>query len=151
VLQETVASSGPATFVFQTLGYIVTQGGEMRACVTEGGEVYLVTQGDTFANQYRAITVDPTLVIAERVPAGPNAGNWLYARAESSGQSASKRRDAYLHFPLAELARVQALHKGLGTSNSGFASLDMNLLDMSLTGFDLQSQFFMADNPNVRF
>jgi hypothetical protein len=151
VLQGSVASSDAATFVFQTLGYIETQDGEMRACVAEGGEVYLVTQGETFANQYRAISVDPTLVIAVRAPTGQPEGNWLSAWAEPDHQAASKRREGNLHFPLAELANMQALQKGLAFGNSGSTGLDMNQLGLSLKGFDLQSQFFMVDDPNLRF
>ena len=66
-LKKTATSPVAATFVFQTLGYVETQDGEMRAVVADGSEVYLVKQGETFADKYRATSVDPTLVLAVKV------------------------------------------------------------------------------------
>jgi hypothetical protein len=150
-IKETPASPDSATFVFQALGYIVTQDGDTRAIVAEGAEVYLVTQGDTFADQYRAISVDATLVLAVRVPARQNDGNVLSAQAESGGKSASKRLYGNLHFPLSELAKVQTLQGPSTSASQGSADLGVNLINSSLTGFELQSQFFMAESFNLRF
>jgi hypothetical protein len=148
-LKKTVTSPDPPTFVFQTLGYVETQEGEMRAIVAEGSQVYLVKQGETFADQYRATSVDPTLVLAVRASPGQDVGNFLSAQAESGGKPASKR--LYLHFPLSGLAKVQALHEMGASGSPGSADLGVNLLNSSLTGFDLQSHFLMADNPHVGF
>jgi hypothetical protein len=150
-LKKTVTSPDPGTFVFQTLGYVETQEGEMRAIVAEGSQVYLVKQGDTFADQYRVTRVDPTLVLAVRVSPGQDVGNSLSAQAESGGKPASKRLSGYLHFPLSGLADVQAFHEMGASGSPSSAYLGVNLLNSSLTGFELQSDFFMADNPNVGF
>ena len=146
-LKKAATSPDPATFVFQTLGYVETQEGEIRAIVAEGSQVYLVEQGETFANQYRATSVDPTLVLAVKVSPGQDAGIFLSAQAESGGKPASKRRDGNLHFPLSELANAQALQQMGAWGSPGPTDLGVNMLDSSLTGFDLQSHFFMADNP----
>jgi hypothetical protein len=146
-----LSSSDPGIFVFQTLGYVETQDGEGRAIVAEGAEVYLVAEGDMIADTYQAISVDPDLVLAVGVPRGQNQGHWLSAQTESGGLSASKGRGGNLHFPLAELARAQALNQALALGVTGSPGLGMNLLDSSLTGFDLQSQYLMADHPNLRF
>ena len=42
----------------------------MQAIVADGSQVYLVKQGETFADQYRATSVDPILVLAVRVSPG---------------------------------------------------------------------------------
>jgi len=148
ILKKTGTSPDPGTFVFQTLGSVETQDGEMRAIVADGSQVYLVKQGETFADQYRATSVDSTLVLAVRVSPGQDVGN---AQAEYGGRPASKRLYVSLHFPLSGLANVQALHEMVASGSPGSTDLGVNLLNSSLTGFELQSHFFMADSPNVRF
>jgi hypothetical protein len=146
---EIPASPDSATFVFQTLGYIVTQDGDTRAIVAEGAEVYLVAQGDTFAHQYRAVSVDPTLVLAVRVSPGQDEENVLSAQAESGGKPASNRLYGNSHFPLSELAKVQALQGANASGSPDSTDLGVNQINSSLTG--LESQFFMAENFNLRF
>jgi hypothetical protein len=141
----------PATFAFQTLGYVETQDGEMRAIVAEGSEIYLVKQGETFADQYRATSVDSTLVLAVRVSPGQDVENFLFAQTESGGKPASKDLYGHWHFPLSELAYVQALHLAGEPGGPVLTDPGMNLLNSSLPGFDLQSHFLMADNPSGGF
>ena len=93
------AQDTPATFVFQTLGYVETQDGEFQAIVADGADVYLVKQGETFADQYRATSVDPVLVLAVKVLPGQHAGNFLSAQTDSGSTAASKNLGA-LQFPL---------------------------------------------------
>ena len=68
--KQTTATADNNTVVFQTLGYVETQDGDLQAVVAEGNEVYLVKQGDTFADEYRATSVDPLLVLAVKVSPG---------------------------------------------------------------------------------
>jgi hypothetical protein len=141
----------PATFAFQTLGYVETQDGEMRAIVADGSEIYLVKQGETFAEQYRATSVDSTLVLAVKVSPGQDVENLLFAQTESSGKPASKDLYGSLHFPLSELAHLQGLHS-MGTSGGPvFMDPGMIPLNSSLPGFGLKSHLFTADNPSGGF
>src|SRR5271157_1163725 len=142
---------GHATFVFQTLGYVETLDGEMRAIVADGSQLYLVKQGETFADQYRATSVDPTMVLAARVSPGQEVGNSLSAQTESGGKPASKKLHGYLHYPSLGWASARALHEVDASGSPVLTNLGVNLLNSSLTGFDLQSHFFAADSPNVTF
>jgi hypothetical protein len=151
VLKQTTASPDSATFVFQTLGYVETQDGEIQAIVADGPEVYLVKQGETFADQYRATSVDPILVLAVKVPPGHDVRNFLSAQTESSGKPASKRLYGYLHFPSSGVANIQALHEVGASGSPVLTDLGVNLLGSSLTGLDPQAHFFTADNPNGGF
>jgi hypothetical protein len=134
---------GHATFIFQTLAYVETQDGEMQAIVADGSQIYLVKQGENFAGQYRATSVDPSVVLATRVPPGQEVGNPLSAQTESGGELASKK--------LLGRANGRVLHEVDASGGPVLINLGMNLLDSSLTGFDLQSHFFTADNPNDSF
>jgi len=150
-LKKAATSPDTATFVFQTLGYVQTQDGEMQAIVEDGSQVYLVKQGETFADQYRATSVDPVLVLAVRVSPGEDAGNLFSAQTESGGKSASKRLYGYLHFPFSGLANAQALHQMGASGSPVLTDLGMNLLNSSLTGFDLPAHFFSTDSSIVGF
>jgi Tfp pilus assembly protein PilP len=149
--KKTTTSPDPVTFVFQTLGYVETQDGEMRAIVADGSQVYLVKEGEIFADQYRATSVDPALVLAVRATPGQEVENFLSAQTESGGEPASNRLYGYLHFPLSGLANVQALDEMGASGSPGSTGLGVSLLNSSLTGFDLQSHFFMADDPSLGF
>ncbi|MGD0220920.1 MAG: hypothetical protein ABSF71_01175 [Terriglobia bacterium] len=128
------ASDSHATFIFQSLGYVETQDGDFQAVVADGSEVYLVRQGETFAGQYRATSVDPVLVLAVKAPAEQKTGNFLSAETESSDKLASKNLS--LHFPLFAWASMQTSHE-VGASDSLFGTdLGVNLLNSSLNGFD---------------
>jgi hypothetical protein len=163
ILREDATSPDPATFIFQTLGYAQTQDGDIQAIVAEGSDVYLVKQGETFADQYRATSVDPILVLAVKVlpgqdveasPSSRTESAGLAAsgiRAESGGKLASKKLYGYLPFPPLGLASGQAFHE-LGASGSYESSgLAVNLLNSSLTGLDFQAHSFQASNPIVGY
>ena len=129
--QQAGLSPEPSTFIFQTLGYAETQDGDLQAVVADGSEVYLVRQGETFAGQYRATSVDPVLVLAVKAPPEKHAGIPLSAQTESGDKPASKN----LYLPLFAWASIQNSHE-FGASGSLFLTdLGMNLLNSSLTGF----------------
>lgn len=149
--KETATSPDPATFVFQTLGYVETLDGGIQAIVAEGSQVYLVKQGEMFADQYLATSVDPILVLAVKVSAGQDLGNFLSAQTEYGGKPASKELYGCLRFPLPGFANGQTVYEVGASGSPVLTDLGVNLLNSSLTGFDLQANFFTADNPNVGF
>jgi len=175
VIDDSQATHGsgqadPATFIFQTLGYVQTQSGELRAIVSDGPETYLVKQGDTFADQYRATSVDPILVLAVKVSPGRDPGDFLFTRTESGDESASKNLRRYLRFPHSdgpgvraggshsekslaalEIANGHTFHSVDISASPAFADLGADLFSSASAGFDLKSLFFMADNPKVGF
>jgi len=159
-----------ATFIFQTLGYVQAQGGEVQAIVADGPETYLVKQGDTFADQYQATSVDPILVLAVKVSNGRHRGDILSARTDSGTNPASNNLQR--HFPLShpdgpsagpegspsqnglatlEIASGHAFHNVDLSGDLVFGDWGTDLLSSASTGFDLKSLFFMADNPKVGF
>ncbi len=148
---ENPVSPDVPTFVFETLGYVQTQDGEMRAIVADESELYLVKQGETFAGQYRAISVDPTLVLAARDPTGKSAGTLLTFQAESQAAAASKGIGGLSQFPFYELANLQALHANRALGNPSITDLGPGFLHYSLTGVGFDSQFLMAGNPHAGF
>jgi Tfp pilus assembly protein PilP len=125
-----------ATFIFQTLGYVQTQDGETQAVVADGSQVFLVKQGDIFADQYRATSVDPILVLAVRVSPGTPAGDSLFADTDSGGKPASKNLSGYLHLPLSGMADTQIFYEVDASGNPVLASLGLNLFHPPLTGLD---------------
>jgi hypothetical protein len=132
----------PDTFIFQTLGYVEGQDGDLRAIVADGSEVYLVRQGDTFAGQYQVTSVDQLLVLAVKVLASPGAEDLpVSAQAEPSESSASKKLSESATLPLLARAKVQDAHQVVGTGSASATDVGMNLLNSSLAGFDSQSQF----------
>jgi hypothetical protein len=138
-------AGSPATFIFQTLGYVEMQG-EMQAIVADGSEVYLVKQGEMFAEKYRATSVDSVLVLAVKASPEEQQANALLAQTESGAKSASNQLYGYLHFPNGT-GMASATHPG---QDSYVTSFGVNLFNSS-TEFDLQSQFLLADNPRVGY
>ncbi len=120
------------TFIFQVLGYVETVNDGCRAIVADGSEVYLVKPGDTFAGQYRATSVESSVVLAVQVPPVPRSTNVLSAQTEPSGNSASNNLYGYLHYSLAGLASAQVPHAVDATSSPLRAGFGANLLN-SLT------------------
>jgi hypothetical protein len=139
---NTLSQGVQATFVFQTLGYVEMIDGEMQAVVADGPELYLVKQGKKFAGQYFATSVDPTLVLAVKVSPNHEPGDALSAQTESGSKPASNMLLGYLQHPSLEWPNAQAFHE-IGASGSPAVLTDwgVNLLNSSLTGFDLQSHF----------
>ena len=159
-----------ATFIFQTLGYVQTQDGELQAIVADGPRTSLVKQGETFADHYRATSVDPLLVLAVKLPSGQDGGDFLSAQTESGDKSASKSSYGYLQSPYSDGACIrprdsdgndictisgtvsgQTFHRVDALGSPVFADLGVDLFDSAPTGLALQSHFFMADNPKVGF
>jgi hypothetical protein len=154
-----VPSTGPAaphdppTFVFQALGYIETADGERRAIVADGPQTYLVKEGETFANQYRATSVDATVVIAIRTPVGQDVGKAadletevcatvsLCGQTEPSARAASNPPDGYIHIPSLGVIDAQFLGAAGTPGGQGLAALGLNLFDSLWRGFSVQSQF----------
>ena len=143
---KAATSPEPATFIFQTLGYVETQDGEMQAIVADGSEVYLVKQGETFADRYRATSVDPILVLAVKVSPNQPPRDIQSAQTESGGKSASNNIYGYLHYPSPGWAGAQDLHQVDASGSPVFTDLGVNLFNSASTGFDLESHFFMADD-----
>ena len=146
-LKEDATAPDPATVIFPTLGYVQTPDGEIQAIVEDGSEVYLVKQGETFADQYRATRVDPELVLAVKAPPAPQAGRGISAQTDSGGKLASKKVRGDLHHPLLGWADSQALHEVDISGGPISADLGVNLLNSSLTRLDMQGQFFLVNNP----
>ena len=166
-----IEADGPATFIFQTLGYVQAQDGEVQAIVADGPETYLVKQGDTFADQYQATSVDPILVLAVKVPNGQDRGDIPF-RPDRIRQPILHPRicNGIFHYPHPDGPSIgpEGSHSKNGLATLGiasghtfhnvdlsggpvFADLGVDLLSSASTGFDLQSHFFMADNPKVGF
>jgi hypothetical protein len=137
--------------VFQALGYVETAQGEVQAIVVDGAQVYLVRQGDTFADQYRAVSVDPAMVLAVRVPLGEGEGNSLSSRT-GPVTLASNKVFGGLRLPPSGVADLGLLQDKGTLGGSGLTDVGVNLFGSSgFAGFDLQSHRMMADNPNVSF
>ncbi|MDR3675429.1 MAG: hypothetical protein P4N24_08060 [Acidobacteriota bacterium] len=139
------------TLIFQTLGYVEMQDGTQQAVVADGSSLYLVKQGEIFADQYRATSVDPGIVLAVRVSPRDLLGNSLTARAKPSGRIASKNLYGYLHSSLSGLASPQFSFEVDASGSPDLVDLGAGLLNSSLTGFDLQAHFLSADNSNFKF
>ncbi len=150
-VKQPEASPDSATFIFQTLGYVETEGGEMQAIVADGSQVYLVKQGETFADRYRATSVDPILVLAVRVSPEQKVTDFLSAQTESGGKPASKEMSGYSHLPVTGMANAQTFHQVDASGSPVLTDVGANLFSSMSIGFDLQSYFFMADNPKFGF
>jgi hypothetical protein len=144
-------SAEPATFVFQALGYVENAKGGVQAIVVDGAQVYLVRQGDTFADQYRAVSVDPAMVLAVRAPPGEGGNNSLSNRT-GPGTLASNKVFGVLRLPPSGVADLGLLQDKGALGGSGLTDVGVSLFGSSgFAGFDLQSHLMMADNPNVSF
>jgi Tfp pilus assembly protein PilP len=138
-------SPGTGIVIFQTLGSVETANGEDEAIVAKGSQVYLVKQGERFADQYWAVSVGPSLVLASR--AAPGSEDFLYSQTDSSKKPASKIKREFLQQSGA--ANPQVLQGMDAPGGSGLAELGVTLFDTSgFTGYDLQLHMAMADSPN---
>jgi len=132
------AHSG-TTFVFQTLGTVQDNDGELQAIVADGSQRYLVKQGDTFAGGYQVTSVDSLLVLAVR--AVPEASESPPSfQTESGGPSASKHKNGNPAYPLAGLANAQAGGEIGAAGGSSWADLGLDLLTSGVPGLDLGTQ-----------
>jgi hypothetical protein len=133
--EGTAKSLEPATLIFHTLGYVETEDEGFKAVVADGAEVYLVGQGETFAGQYRATSVEPSIVLAVKAPPGQDSRNSLSAQTESGGKSASKTLYGYLHFSLANLANAPSAHEVDAASSPFLMDQGLNLFNPSVNRF----------------
>ena len=145
-------TSSPATFIFQTLGYIETQDGGVQAIVADGSETYLVKQGEVFAGQYQATSVDPLLVLAVKVLPAKPVPDFLSAETDFGGQPASKTLYGSLQQALSSggmgllfTASLQQDGHAAGTN------LGVNLFTTLSTGLDMHSHSYTTDNPKVGY
>jgi hypothetical protein len=144
-----LTDTGP--FVFQALGSIQESNGEMEAIIADGSQVYIVKQGDVFADRYQAVSVDPSLVLAVRTEVS-GAKDRLVRHTDPATLSASNKMHGVLDFSPAGVPRVPSLD-GIGVpAISGLTEIGVNLFNMSpFTGLDLQSHLVPADNSYELF
>jgi hypothetical protein len=141
----------PATLIFQTLGYVESQDGEVQAIVADGAETYLVKQGEIFADQYEATSVDPLLVLAVRVSPVKHVPDFLSAQTDFGGKPASKRLDGSMHETLSggtDLLSAASLRQG---GHATGTDLGVNLFNTLSTGLDMHSHLYTTDNPKLGY
>jgi hypothetical protein len=140
------AQAGP--FVFQALGYVTTTKGTLEAIVADGARVYLVRQGELFADHYRAVSVDPAVVLAVRAPPGQDGTNSLSCSTDP-GAPASKKVEWVLCLLPSQTADPIPLRDTGVFGAARLTGIDSNPHgSLAFTGFDLQSPLGMADNRN---
>jgi Tfp pilus assembly protein PilP len=138
------AQAGP--FVFQALGYVKTAKGALEAIVADGARVYLVRQGEFFADHYRAVSVDPAMVLAVRAPPGHD-GEESLSRSTDAGTPASKKVYGVLCLLPSESANPNLLRDTGVSGATRLTRVGSNLLgSLAFAGFDLQSHLGLADN-----
>jgi hypothetical protein len=127
------ARDGP--LVFQALGSVEDANGEVEAVIADGSQVYIVKQGDVFADKYQAVSVDRGLVLAVRAQQSGMHSN----RSESSPLAALNKMHRGLGF---SAERVAGLRANGVPGISGLSDIGVNLFDRSaFTGLDLESRF----------
>jgi hypothetical protein len=141
----------PATFIFQTLGYVETQDGQRQAVVADGPQVYLVKEGDMFAGHYQVTSVDQLLVLAVRVSPIESGNEFRSGQTKPGGKSASNSLYGYLHFPSSVSASARNFHEVDASGSPTLMNLGVDLFSPSLAGFDGRPQFVTADNPKLGF
>ncbi len=86
-----------ATYIFQTLGFVQSQSGEVKAIVAEGSDTYLVKRGQVFADQYRATSVDPFIVLAVKVSPPKQLPGFVLPETDFALKVASNHLQKQLH------------------------------------------------------
>ena len=109
--EKAPVSTETGPLVFQALGSIERSDGEMEAIIADGSHVYIVKQGDVFADRYRAVSVDSDLVLAVRAPANPPE-EFFARRTNSANLVASNQTHDVLEFSPASVARVKGPPEG---------------------------------------
>ena len=150
---ETRSSAAPpATFIFQTLGYVEFQDGDVRAIVADGSETYLVKQGEVFANQYQATSVDPILVLAVKVLPVKPLPDFLSMETDFGGQPASKRLYGSLKEARSSGSIDLLFMASLGQDvHASSTDLGVNLFTTLSTGLDMHSHLYTTDNPKLGY
>ena len=145
-------ATSPATFIFQTLGYVESQDGGVQAIVADGSETYLVKQGEVFADQYQATSVDPLLVLAVKVLPAQPVPDFLSVETDFGGQPASKRLHGSLQQALS--SGCMGLLFTASLRQDGHApdtDLRVNLFTTLSTGLDMHSHLYTTDNPKLGY
>ena len=126
--------AGDGPLIFQALGSVEDADGEVEAIIADGSQVYIVKQGEVFADKYQAVNVDRGLVLAVRAQQSDMHSN----RSESSALAALNKVHGGLGFSAARVAGLRAI--GV-PGNSGLRDIGVNLFDRSaFTGLDLESR-----------
>jgi hypothetical protein len=145
-------ASSPATFIFQTLGYVQSQDGGVQAIVADGSETYLVKQGEVFAGQYQATSVDPLLVLAVKVLPAKPVPDFLSAETDFGGQPASKTLYGSLQQALSSGGMVLLFTASLQQDgHAAGTNLGVNLFTTLSTGLDMHSHSYTTDNPKLGY
>jgi hypothetical protein len=137
-----------ATFIFQTLGYVELQNGEVQAIVADGDGTYLVKPGEVFAGQYQATSVDSTLVVAVRVPPSKPVPDFLAPQTDSGDKAASNILSGFLQSPFVGGTSILPWS---GSSQDGLAEIGRALgtspFSAVPSGLRVHSNFHTTDNP----
>lgn len=141
-IAQTGARKSPATYIFQTLGFVQSQNGEVKAIVADGAETYLVKKGEVFAGQYRATSVDPFLVLAVKARAFNPMPDFLAPRTDFGAQLASN------HTHEQQFGNPDS--HGVLTSGSQKNS-SFPLFNTIPAGLGVQSYFFATDKGKTGY
>ncbi len=137
-----------ATFIFQTLGYVELQDGEVQAIVADGNGTYVVKPGEVFAGQYQATSIDSTLVVAVRVPPSKPVPDFLAPQTDSRDKAASNILSGLLQSPFGSGTGILPWS---GSSQDGLARMGRALGTSPFralsSGLRARSNFHTTDNP----
>jgi hypothetical protein len=142
----------PATFIFQTLGYVESQDGGVQAIVADGSETYLVRQGEVFADQHQATSVEPLLVLAVKVLPAEPLPDFLSVETDFGVQPASKRLYGSLKEALSSGGMGSFFTASLGQDgHAPGTDLSVNFFTTLSTGLDMHSHSYTTDNPKLGY
>ena len=159
---QTSVSSVPALATLKHLGYLEMADGEVKGIVDNDGQVYLVREGEVFANKYRALRVSRSRVEVVAVSTEQVVQRFLPGQDARVGPaSPSQLEDATSHSPPLETAHgvtapsvVESSGSGVtlaGHEDGGTTGREAHLLTgEGLSGFGLHSPALMPDNPYIR-
>ena len=143
------SQEAPSTFVFQTLGYVESQNGELRAVVADESDIYLVKQGQVFADKYLATSVDPVLVLAVKAMPQEFAAARLSAHVPAAGRSPADAIDGSLRYPWFRWTSSQSRHQVDASCCPELIDWGANPQGPSLARIALQPGFPQQENPTA--
>jgi hypothetical protein len=141
------SQEAPSTFVFQTLGYVQSQNGELRAVVADESDIYLVKQGEVFADKYLATSVDPVLVLAVKAMPQMFAATRLSAHPSGGSKPTADANAGNLHYPWFQWTYSQSRHQVDASCCPDLIDWGANPQDPSLARIAFQPGFSSTDNP----